>query len=147
METLSATELESKSVPLVRAAQKTRLINIDADAGGDATDVDGVKSANKKLLDWKRKIKRFGINGRIYWYETRDGGHNWTKIPEKTALWLIDKYGGVALPLLPVLPVKQKVKRCEAATGNQGVEAAVEAAEAESKAAAVEAESKTGATS
>lgn len=50
-----------------------------------------------KITDWKIKIKRYGINGRKFWFRTEDGGFSWVKISTKDALRLIDENNGLIL--------------------------------------------------
>jgi hypothetical protein len=59
-----------------------------------------LKSTHKQgpeMINWKVKIKRYTIKGKIYWYKTEDGGINWVKISTKDAMMLIDQNNGAIL--------------------------------------------------
>ena len=47
---------------------------------------------------WQKKLRRFSIRGRIYWYITADGGFSWERISTVEAMRIIDNMGGVTLP-------------------------------------------------
>jgi hypothetical protein len=48
-------------------------------------------------MSYLRKIKRFSVNNKKYWYLTDNGGVSWYKISTKKALELIDENSGVTL--------------------------------------------------
>jgi len=48
-------------------------------------------------MSYFRKIKRFTINGKKYWYLTDNGGVSWYKISNEDAMELIDENSGVIL--------------------------------------------------